>query len=130
MKTSNRCRAKAKATGERCRRQAIAGGFTCRVHGSAAGHVRKAARQRLSELLKPALGALGEALESGNYSAMVRAATVILDRTGYGPHSTLGVSVVSPEDRERLFAAFRAAGITHTQAQAVADALDAMEDGE
>ena len=83
MKTQ--CTATAKSTGERCRRSPIAGATVCRVHGAGAPQVRQAARRRLDELALPAVEGLRVALESGDDRAVVAAAKIVLDRTGYGP---------------------------------------------
>jgi hypothetical protein len=93
---SRRCTATANRTGERCRAPAIKGGTVCRVHGGAAGHVKKAAKERLLELVDPALAALHKVLtdKDADDSTKVRAAVAILDRTGHGPgaHIEIGVS--------------------------------------
>lgn len=45
---AQRCRAKAKSTGERCARYAIEGGTTCRVHGGASKGAKAAAARRIA----------------------------------------------------------------------------------
>lgn len=98
VEDSRRCTATANRTGERCRAPAIKGGKVCRVHGGAAGHVKKAAKDRLLELVDPALAALHAVLadKDTDDSVKVRAALGILDRTGFRP----GVVVeVDPGDK-------------------------------
>lgn len=91
---SRRCSARAKATGARCRRAPIAGGPVCRVHGGAAPQVKRAAEDRLRELIDPALAAMGRALRSHDIRAAVVAARDILTRCGYAD--------VSPAPAPRL----------------------------
>lgn len=90
---SRRCTATARRTGERCRAPAILGGNVCRVHGGAAKQTRAAAKARLLELVDPALAALHKVLTNPDTDdpVKVRAAVAILDRTGFGPNSTVHV---------------------------------------
>ena len=78
-----RCKAKAKSTSKRCARAAIAGAVVCRVHGGAAPQVRKAAAERLRDLVHPAIDGMQRALASDDLNAVVRASRDVLDRTGY-----------------------------------------------
>lgn len=88
-----RCTATVRSTGNRCKRAAIKGGFVCTSHGGASPQVRKKARERLIELVDPALGALHKVLsdKDADDAVKVRAALGILDRTGYGPGATIKV---------------------------------------
>jgi hypothetical protein len=94
-----RCTAISRSTGERCARAPIVGGFVCSMHGGRAPQVRESARKRLLALVDPAIDGLLRAMEargtcskcgrSDDMSVVVRAAQVVLDRTGHGPSSTL-----------------------------------------
>lgn len=88
-----RCTATVRSTGERCKRAAIKGGTVCTSHGGAAPQVRKKARDRLLELVDPAINELAKLLNRDDVddSVRLRAITSLLDRVGYGPGSTLKV---------------------------------------
>lgn len=60
----------------------------CEIHGGKAPQVQKAARDRLLEAADAAAARLAELVESPDEQIAVRAATALLDRTGYGPQST------------------------------------------
>lgn len=94
---SRRCTATANRTGERCKAPAIKGHQVCRVHGGASPQVIKTAKERLLELVDPALAALHAILsdETTDDPVKVRAALGILDRTGYGPGATLTVQTTT-----------------------------------
>lgn len=81
------CTATSQRTGERCRRFAIQGGHVCPHHGGSAPAVRAAANARLADLIPDAIAALHRAANSGDIKAAVKAAQVVLDRTGHGPTS-------------------------------------------
>lgn len=85
MNESRRCTAHSSQTGERCKRSAIKGGTVCASHGGRAPQVKKSAKERLAELVEPALEGLHTALKSGEIPSIVRAAQVVLDRTGFHP---------------------------------------------
>ena len=82
-----RCKATSKQTKKRCRKQAIYGGTVCRMHGGAAPQVKKKARERLNDLVDPAIKRLKLAVEENTSSSTVAvtAAKDILDRTGHKP---------------------------------------------
>ena len=61
----------------------------CSMHGGKAPQVRETARERLAALAEPAIDALKRALEAEDINAMIRAAQLILDRTGFGPTKTI-----------------------------------------
>ena len=87
------CRATSKRTKKSCRKQAIKGGTVCRMHGGGAPQVEKKARERLNDLVDPAINKLAEALEHGKLSPQaITAARDILDRTGYKPGVDLKVT--------------------------------------
>ena len=91
----NRCTAKAHKTGEQCRNNAIRGGTVCRFHGGASGHVAKKARERLLEMVEPALAQLNQIMSkpATSDSDRLRAIQMVLDRTGYGPGRIVEVDV-------------------------------------
>lgn len=75
------CRATSKQTGRPCGRKAIPGGTVCRYHGGAAPQVIAKARERLAELVTPAIAALGKQLKNEKFPAVaLGAAKDILDR--------------------------------------------------
>ena len=55
------------------------------MHGGKAPQVKQNARERLAALAEPAIDALKRALETEDINATIRAAQLILDRTGFGP---------------------------------------------
>lgn len=85
-------------SGNRCKRAPVAGAVVCTMHGGAAPQVQRSARQRLAALVEPALDALATVLEDerADHSDRVRAATAVLDRTGY--HARVGIDVSAVED--------------------------------
>lgn len=90
--------------GDPCGLPPIKGGFVCHFHGGAAPQTRAAAKQRLWELLGPAFAALGRALlsaepcevcgrsDADKDPAVIRAAQIVLDRTGFHPAVAVQVS--------------------------------------
>jgi len=94
--------------GERCRRPPTVGGFSCHFHGGASPGAKQAARQRLLAMVEPALDALLRMLQQrppcphcGRTDAdrdpvVLRAAQVVLDRTGFHPSMTLEVAPKNP----------------------------------
>ncbi len=58
--------------------------MVCQKHGGGAPQVKKAARERLNDLIDPAINELGRRVEdSENPAVSLRAAQDILDRAGY-----------------------------------------------
>ena len=93
-----------------CRNAAILGGSVCAKHGGSAPQVRRSARERLEALVDPAIDGLRAAMKSGDVGAIVRAATVVLDRTGLAPRYVMeveqrAVDRLREEERVVLFAA-------------------------
>jgi hypothetical protein len=100
--TTRRCTATNRA-GERCGRAPIVGGFVCVMHGGAVPAVRKSARERLLAMVDPALDALLRFLRTGppcehcgrtdadRDPLVLRAAQLVLDRTGFHPGIDLHV---------------------------------------
>jgi hypothetical protein len=97
---SRRCTANKVNTGERCKAPAIKGGTVCRVHGGAAKQVKKAAKERLMDMVEPALTELHRVLTKRDTddAVKVRAALGILDRTGFRQGVDLNVQVTAFED--------------------------------
>lgn len=95
-----RCTATNKS-GERCGRSSALGQFVCDRHGAKAPMSIQAARERLQTLVEPAMDVLYRATRNappcevcGRSDAdrdptAVRAAGMILDRCGFGPHATM-----------------------------------------
>ena len=96
MNGSRRCTAHSSQTGERCKKSAMLGQTVCRKHGGASPQAKKAARERLNDLVDPAIASLKRvlerAIETEDYGAVVRAANSILDRTGYHPSRAIEMS--------------------------------------
>lgn len=83
---SRRCTAHlTDGSGRRCKKPAINGGTVCASHGGRAPQVKKSAKERLAELIEPALAGLNKALESNDLTAIVKASQIVLDRTGFHP---------------------------------------------
>ena len=74
-----------------CRNAPIRGGTVCRYHGGAAPQVQASARERLEALVDPAITGLQTALDSEDLGAVLKAARLVLDRTGYPPATKLQV---------------------------------------
>ncbi|HXG90347.1 MAG TPA: hypothetical protein VNJ02_18635 [Vicinamibacterales bacterium] len=80
------CSAKSKTTGVRCRRTAIPGGTVCYYHGGAAPQVKRAAKERLRELLFPALDKLEKLMEQDQFpSTAMTAVSKILELNAMMP---------------------------------------------
>lgn len=88
--SSRQCTAHARnGSGVRCRKPAVKGCTVCASHGGAAPQVKKAAKERLMELVEPALEGLHIALKSGEIPSIVKAAQIVLDRTGFHPSQAI-----------------------------------------
>ena len=106
-----RCLAINHHTGEQCKRRPIIGGTLCPVHGGSSPQTKQAAYKFLLTLVEPALSTLYDALGTDcnfttmegvtlcdvhgskcpEWAARVNAAKALLDRAGFGPHSTVSV---------------------------------------
>ena len=76
--------------GRQCAAFPIHGGTVCVAHGGRAPQVRKAARDRLAEMVDPALTELLRIVESGENDGIKLAAIKdVLDRAGYKPREKL-----------------------------------------
>lgn len=89
-----RC-SRTKSNGEQCKNYAIPGGTVCVKHGGNAPHTRAKARERLLEMVDPAMVQLHRIIEKPDASDAdkLRAISMVLDRTGYGPKSQVEVEV-------------------------------------
>ena len=106
--TRGQCTATSKQSGERCRRAPIPGGSVCVMHGGGIPAVREAARERLLMLVEPAMEVLYRATrqappcevcgrsDADRDPTAVRAAGMILDRTGFGPKVTIEAATPEP----------------------------------
>ena len=95
------CSAKSKQSQKRCKRHAIPGGSVCIIHGGGAAQVIAKARQRILEMVDPALARLGQVIRDPESEASsVRAARDVLDRAGLKPVDKLqleaGIRVPDP----------------------------------
>jgi hypothetical protein len=109
LDAGRQCTAMSKQTGARCKRAPIVGGFVCDLHGGKIPAVQKSARERLQEMVDPALAALLRALRTappcehcGRSDAdrdpvVLRAAQLVLDRAGF--HPTLTVEQAAPPNK-------------------------------
>ncbi len=77
---ARQCTATAKSTGKRCTQPPIHGGAVCRYHGGAAPQVIKKARERLADLVDPAIGRLRVLVDTEDERVALAAAKDILDR--------------------------------------------------
>lgn len=84
-----RCTAHVSDGSRPCQRWAINGSTVCATHGGQAPQVKKSARERLAELVEPALEGLHTALKSGEIPSIVKAAQIVLDRTGFHPSKAI-----------------------------------------
>ena len=80
-----RCTAHISDSSRQCERWAINGSTVCATHGGQAPQVKRSAKERLAELVEPALAGLHTALKSGEIPSIVKAAQIVLDRTGFHP---------------------------------------------
>jgi len=87
-----RCTARISNGSRQCERWAINGSNVCATHGGRAPQVKRSAKERLAELIEPALEGLHRALKSGEIPSIVKAAQVVLDRTGFHPTKALEMS--------------------------------------
>jgi len=62
------------------------------MHGAGAPQVKESARLRLMALAYPAIDGLRKALASEDLTAIVRAAQIVLDRTGHNPKQSFELS--------------------------------------
>lgn len=84
-----KCHARISNGSRQCERWAINGSTVCATHGGGAPQVKKSAKERLAELIEPALEGLHIALKSGEIPSIVKAAQIVLDRTGHHPSQSI-----------------------------------------
>jgi hypothetical protein len=84
-----RCTARVSDGSRPCARWAINGSTVCATHGGRAPQVKKSARERLGELVEPALKGLHKALKSEDLPTIVRASQIVLDRCGFHPSQAI-----------------------------------------
>jgi len=91
-----RCTAHARS-GEQCKRRPIPGGTVCCMHGGKTPVVQAKARQRLLEMVDPALAQLARLLADATVPDPVKlgAAKDILDRAGFNAKQLLEVEVTT-----------------------------------
>jgi len=81
------CKAQRKHGAGPCTRHAIEGGTVCAVHGGSAPQVKRAARERILDLVDPALAVLSRAMrlkpQEKASAVALAAARDILDRAGH-----------------------------------------------
>lgn len=72
-----------------CGNYAVPGATVCRFHGGASPQVKRKARERLMDMIDPAVTHLQRIIEKDTTSDAdrLRAIQMLLDRTGYGPKS-------------------------------------------
>lgn len=96
------CVARSTRTGEPCRNWAMHGSTVCVKHGGRAPHTLQAAAERMLALRLKAIGVVDGCLDDPNLDPAIRlrAAQIVLDRTGIGPSSTIAhVQEVKPYER-------------------------------
>jgi hypothetical protein len=86
-----RCTARISDGSRQCERWAINGSTVCATHGGRAPQVKKSARERLAELIEPALKGLHKALKSNDLPTIVRASQIVLDRCGFHPSQAIEI---------------------------------------
>jgi hypothetical protein len=119
MSESVKCAAHSSRTGEPCQKWPIAGAAVCSTHGGSAPQVKRRAQERLRALQFPAIDALADAIGAEgqqlgrkgevigigpDHVVRLRAATVVLDRTGMGPTSISNVNLTASQHLADLIA--------------------------
>lgn len=103
------CRAR-NSRKEDCKAPAVAGLLVCTKHGALAPNARRAAKQRLADLVDSSISVLKGILEADGIEDMpkdadrLRAAGMVLDRTGHGPAQTIDLGDVKHQLYERMLA--------------------------
>lgn len=97
-KRVDRTRVKCAATnraGEPCKNFAIRGGTVCANHGGRTGHVKKKAKERLLEMVDPAITELLRIVTKPTTTDAdrLRAIQLVLDRTGYHAKTEISAEV-------------------------------------
>lgn len=92
-----RCEA-LKSNGEQCPNQPMRGTVVCAQHGGTSPEMQRHIKFQLLASVQPAIEVLNAAMEYADWPTAVRAAIGILDRSGFGPQST--VTIDDPAMRE------------------------------
>lgn len=102
--TRRRCTATSKQSQQRCKRSAILGGSVCFTHGGAAPQVQRKARERLLELVEPALVEMTKIVLNKSTPPNVKLAAIkdILDRSGLGAVQKIEADISIYDTREAL----------------------------
>jgi hypothetical protein len=82
-----------RTNGEPCRKSPILGGNVCDVHGGRAPQVKRAARERILDLVDPALSTLEQLLNSHREDVRLGAVKDILDRAGYAAKQQVEITI-------------------------------------
>lgn len=109
--TTRFCGATTKSEGVPCRRPVSPGFTRCNMHGGATPLARQAAAETLAAAALPAAGVLFDIVDTwkrtacdkcgmptGDPSPVIRAAQIVLDRTGFGPSATLAIAPPPPKE--------------------------------
>lgn len=100
VRTGPQCVATSTSSGKQCKNAPIKGGAVCRKHGGATKHVRERARQRMLEMVWPALAQLDKIIRNPvtTDGDRIRAIREVLDRAadaGLGRNASIDVNVDS-----------------------------------
>ena len=95
---TRRCRAHNRA-GAQCGLPPAPGAPVCQWHGGAAPQVKKAAEQRIRELVDPALNRLAKLLEDDSSGVALGAVKDVLDRAGYMPRQQVEITIRQQAER-------------------------------
>ncbi len=87
-----RCGKRTRAGGH-CKSWAIQGGMVCRMHGGAAPQVKRAAEERIRELVDPALNRLAKLIDDLSAPVALAAVKDVLDRAGYGAKQRIELTI-------------------------------------
>jgi hypothetical protein len=116
-------------TGAACSRIAMPGTTLCSMHGGTTKAMQNAARMRLLYLVEPALRVLNKAMAGADQNLAVKAAQIILDRSGFHPHATLEIEE-KPVDLSNLTTEQlkrRASRLINALEESAQDQMEALE---
>lgn len=88
-----KCTAHSSRTGEPCQKWAIRGGNVCNTHGGSIGRVKRAAEERIKELVDPAIDRMRDLIESGPDLVALAAARDVLDRAGHSARQKVDANI-------------------------------------
>lgn len=89
------CTAHSSRTGEPCNKWAVRGANVCNTHGGSTTHVKRAAEERIKELVDPALDRIKDLIETAPDLVALAAAKDVLDRAGLGARQKVDATIVS-----------------------------------